>query len=319
MLWRRRARLGTSRETRGYRNWRRIVSIAGLGAALWILVEPWRLLATRPDGTLRVTFLDVGQGDAALVRFPRGATLLIDAGGLTFSSSFDIGDRVVAPVLRHTGIRRLESVALSHGHPDHVGGLSAILREFRPRDVWDGIPVPPLGPLRALKSLADERGARWTTVQTGDRMSIDGVNVIVRHPPPADWERQQVRNDDSVVLELEWHEVSFVFTGDIGAEVEQAIAPRFAPMPLRVLKVPHHGSLTSSSRGFVSSLQPRIAVVSAGRGNIFGHPAPAVLGRYREIGADVFRTDRDGAVTIETDGHSLSVSTFTGRRLTLVD
>jgi len=139
--------------------------------------------------------------------------------------------------------------------------------------------------------------------------------VIVRHPRPPDWERQDPRNDDSIVLELLWRDVSIVLTGDIGAEVERDIAGQFPNVPLRVLKVPHHGSLTSSSIAFLEALRPRIAVVSVGRSNRFGHPAPAVLQRYEEIHADVFRTDRDGAISVETDGSSIDVHTFTNRQL----
>jgi len=123
-----------------------------------------------------------------------------------------------------------------------------------------------------------------------------------------------VRNDDSIVVELRWGEVSIVLAGDIGREVEHAIAGQFEPAALRVIKVPHHGSLTSSSEMFVRRLRPKAAVVSAGRGNPFGHPAPAVVRRYEDVGASVFRTDRDGAVTVETDGDRLDVRGFTGRQ-----
>jgi competence protein ComEC len=286
-------------------------------SAAWILFQPWAWLTPRGDGRLHVTFIDVGQGDAAFVRFPGGDTLLVDTGGSTGSSAFDIGDRVVAPVLRRAGVRRLGGMALTHGDADHIGGAPSLLDEFRPRDVWEGIPVPPLELLQAVRATARRVGAWWTNVQTADVTSIDGVEVVVRHPGLADWERQDVRNDDSIVLELRWGEVSVVLTGDIGREAEQAIAPDFPPSTLRVIKVPHHGSLTSSSPAFLRALAPRLAVVSVGRSNAFGHPAPAVLARYRDAGAEIFRTDRDGAVTVTTDGASIQVETFTGRTLTM--
>jgi competence protein ComEC len=282
--------------------------------AIWIAGEPWTVSASA-DGMLRVTFIDVGQGDAALVRFPRGATMLLDAGGLASASSFDIGERIVAPVLRHAGLRRLESVAITHGDLDHAGGAASIVREFRPRDVWEGVPVPRLPVLQDLRTAAADAGARWVNVQAGDLVTIDGVEIVARHPEPPDWERQAVRNDDSLVLELLWRDVSIVLTGDIGREVERRIAPSFAASPLRVVKVPHHGSLTSSSREFVDALSPSVAVISVGRGNRFGHPAPAVLERYRQAGAQIFRTDKDGAIEVATDGRSLEVSTFMGQRV----
>jgi competence protein ComEC len=262
-----------------------------------------------------VTFIDVGQGDAALVRFPRGATMLLDAGGLAGASSFDIGERVVAPVLRHAGLRRLESVAITHGDLDHAGGAASIVRDFRPRDLWEGIPVPRLPLLQDLRTAAAAAGVRWVNVQAGDLVAIDGVQIVVRHPGLPEWERQGVRNDDSIVLELLWGDVSIVLTGDIGREIERRITPSFAPSPLRVVKVPHHGSLTSSSREFVDALSPSVAVISVGRGNRFGHPAPEVIDRYRQSGARIFRTDQDGAIDVRTDGRSLEVSTFTGQRV----
>jgi competence protein ComEC len=274
------------------------------------------LAARKGDGRLHVTFIDVGQGDASLVRFPRGSTLLVDAGGLGPASPFDVGDRVVAPVLRFHGIRRLGAVALTHGDADHVGGAGAAIREFRPHDVWEGIPVPPDTSLQAIRAVVRQQGGVWRNVQMNDSVEIDEVRVVVHHPGLADWERQAVRNDDSIVLELRWRGASIVLPGDIGREIERALTPRFLPSALRVVKAPHHGSSTSSSREFLQALAPRVAVISAGRGNRFGHPASAVLARYRDAGADLFRTDRHGAVTVSTDGFSLSVRTHSGEART---
>ena len=316
-LWRRRLAVSGSAEPRPVTLVRRTAFVVAAMAAVWILAEPWALWTARGDGRLHVTFLDVGQGDSLLVRFPRGSTMLVDAGGLTASSSFDIGDRVIAPVLRGTGIRDLDYVVLTHGDPDHIGGAPSIVREFRPREVWEGIPVPRLEPLMALRLESEVAGAHWANVYSGDRISVDGVEIAVRHPMPADWERQKVRNDDSIVLEVRWHEVSILLTGDIGKAVERTIASAIPSSPLRVLKVPHHGSLTSSSPEFLRAIRPEIAVFSAGRANHFGHPAREVLQRYRDIGAAIFRTDQDGAVSLDTDGHSIEIHTFTGRRLSL--
>ena len=295
----------------------RTAGIVAGAAALWILVDPRTLAAARGDGRLHVMFLDVGQGDSAFVVFPAGSTLLVDAGGLAASSAFDIGDRVVAPVVRDAGFGRIDYLALTHGDPDHIGGGGAIVREFRPGEVWEGIPVPRSGPLTALRVAVQETGARWANVYRGDRLAIDGVEVIARHPAPAGWERQKVRNDDSLVLELRWRDVSVLLTGDIGRAVEPGVAAATPAARLRVVKIPHHGSLTSSTPAFVAALRPRIAIASAGRANRFGHPAPEVLERYRSIGAQIFRTDQDGAVMMATDGNAIEVRTFNGRTLSL--
>ena len=295
----------------------RTAGVVAATAALWILVNPLAFVAARDDGRLHVTFLDVGQGDSAFVVFPSGSTMLVDAGGLSSSSSFDIGDRVVAPVVREAGFRRIDYLALTHGDPDHIGGAGSILREFRPREVWEGIPVPRFEPLTALRVAAQASGARWANVYRGDHLTVDGVDVIARHPAPADWERQRVRNDDSLVLELRWRDVSMLLTGDIGNAVERDVAMVTPPARLRAIKIPHHGSLTSSTPAFLAALHPAIAVASAGRSNHFGHPVSDVLERYRAIGAEIFRTDQDGAVMVETDGMSIDVRTFTGRTFSL--
>jgi competence protein ComEC len=316
-LWRRRFAGVASQEPASPRVVRRLSAAVASAAAVWILVNPAALFAARGDGALHVAFLDVGQGDATFIVFPRGKTMLVDAGGLAASASFDIGDRVVAPVLRRAGFRRLDYLVLTHGDPDHIGGATSILDEFRPREVWEGIPVPRFEPLTQLRVAAQATGARWANVYATSRTVIDDVEVIARHPKGADWERQKVRNDDSLVLELRWRDVLVLLTGDIGRAVEREIAPTIPPAPLRIVKVPHHGSLTSSATDFVAALRPQIAVVSAGRGNHFGHPVPEVLERYSAVGAAIFRTDRDGEVTVDTDGHSISVATFTGKRLSL--
>jgi len=284
-----------------------------IAAGLWIVATP--TFATKPQ-PLRVTFLDVGQGDAAIVQFPDGRTLSIDAGGLA-STTFDIGGRVIAPAFWALGVRRLDYMSVTHGDIDHIGGAASVFRDFKPFEVWEGVPVPPHAPTRDLRALADQAGTVWRTLQPADRASFGDVALVVHHPPHPEWERQRVRNDDSAVLEIRYGGVSFVFTGDIGRDVERTIAPTFPRAPIRILKVPHHGSATSSSQLFLDALRPDIAVISAGRGNPFGHPVPSVLERYRNIGAAIYRTDQDGAVTVETDGNTLRVRTFRGRRLTL--
>jgi competence protein ComEC len=137
----------------------------------------------------------------------------------------------------------------------------------------------------------------------------------VLHPPAPDWERPRIRNDDSVVVELTCGDVALLLTGDISADVERAIAPELTPARTRILKVAHHGSRTSSSSQLLESWRPQIALISAGRGNTFGHPAPEVLERLTSIGARIYRTDRDGEITLESDCRNVSVRTYRdGRR-----
>ena len=138
------------------------------------------------------------------------------------------------------------------------------------------------------------------------------MRIRVLHPPAPDWERRRVRNDDSVVLELAYGDVTVLLTGDISAEVEREILPMLTRSPTRILKVAHHGSRTSTSRELLSEWRPQLALISAGRGNTFGHPAPEVLSRLEAIGARVLRTDLHGQITLETDGREIRVKTLQG-------
>jgi competence protein ComEC len=134
--------------------------------------------------------------------------------------------------------------------------------------------------------------------------------VRVLHPKAPDWERQRVRNDDSLVLEIRHGDVAILMTGDIGAGVERSIVPSLTPARVRILKVAHHGSRTSTSQALLDAWKPQIAIVSCGRGNPFGHPAPEVLQRLAASGVRIYRTDHDGQITIETDGRTLTVRTY---------
>jgi competence protein ComEC len=263
--------------------------------------------------------MDVGQGDALLATLPDGRTLMIDAGGLGSRTAFDVGDRVLGPALRARLLARLDYLAITHGDPDHIGGAVALVHDFAPGEVWIGVPVNAHEPTEGLRRAADGVRAGWRTLQRGDRFEADGVELRVHHPPLPDWERQRVRNDDSLVIELRVGQVSMLLTGDISREVEQQLVPRLDLLPVVVLKAPHHGSGTSSSAEFLASVRPAAVLISCGRGNPYGHPVPYVLERYRQSGAAVFRTDQDGQIEVVTDGHTVEIETFTGRRWRLRD
>jgi competence protein ComEC len=284
-------------------------------AFLWIIVSPPARVRAAGDGRLHLSMLDVGQGDAMLVTFPDGRTLAVDAGGSAAGGGFDIGDRVVGPSLRARSLLRLDYLAVTHGDPDHVGGALSLLRDFAPHEVWWGVAVANHGPEGALRGEARRLRTTWRRLQRGDRLEIGGVDIRVHHPTLPDWERQKVRNDDSLVLELRFGEVSLLLTGDIGREVEAELVPALDLLPKVVVKVPHHGSATSSSSAFVERLNPAVALIGVGRGNSYGHPVPAVLERYAMRGTTVFRTDLDGQIDVATDGKMLDVSTFAGRNV----
>jgi competence protein ComEC len=298
------------------RFWRRVAAGVVVACAVVIATAPARTLAAPASPWLRMTLIDVGQGDAILVQFPSGHSMLVDAGGTP--GPFDIGGRVVTPAAWALGVRRLDWLVVTHGDGDHLGGARSVRTDLNAREVWEGIPIDGHRDLTALQDDARAGGSVWRTVFAGQSMRVGDVTIDSVHPQAPDWERRRVRNDDSLVLRLRYGDVELLLTGDVAAEFEGRVTSQpdhdadAAPGKLRVLKVAHHGSRTSSSAAFVERYRPEIAVVSLSRHNLFGHPAPEVVRRLDSAGARLFRTDRHGAIGVETDGRAVRVRTWTG-------
>ncbi len=263
---------------------------------------------------LRAIFLDVGQGDATFVRFPDGREWLIDAGGSLPGSRFDVGARIVAPALWALSTRRLDALIVTHGDHDHAGGVPAVLDRFAVRELWEGLAVAGAPVLERVRTRAALHGTGARRVRRGDAIRAGPVAVHVRHPGDGGV-RTRVRNDDSVVLELRHGDVSLLLPGDAGGAVEQEIAPLIPRVPIRVLRAAHHGSARSTGTRWLDAIDPALVVISAGRGNPYGHPSPALLDRLRRRGTPWLRTDVDGAVLIDTDGAVVRVTTCGGRTL----
>jgi competence protein ComEC len=257
------------------------------------------------DGRLALTVLDVGQGDCLVMRSPRGRVWLVDAAG-GFDDRFDVGEAVVGPYLWAQGLRRVEGLVVTHAHPDHIGGVPFLLRSFALGEVWEGVAPRRDRGYAALDAALKAGRASRRTVARGVATEWDGVEMRTAWPDPSGPPPWATRNDDSVVLYVRYGAVRFLLTGDIEEGAESRLDPARAP----VLKVPHHGSRSSSGEGFIAAVGPRLAVVSAGYRNRFGHPHPAVVDRLMAAGARLYRTDRDGAVTVSTDGTSIWVKTF---------
>ena len=279
--------------------------LAGLAACLFFIAVP---AGPRPVDGLRVTFLDVGQGDSILVEFPGRAQMLIDAGGSP-TSPFDPGERVVSPVLWRRGSTRLDLAAATHAHPDHIKGLVSIARNFAPREFWEA-PASGESELRSrlLASLPRKAGRRAPS--RGYNRVISGVKVEVLHPPRAALAGSSEENDRSLVLRLEYGRTAFFLAGDIGTAAENEIldATR-TPLKSLVLKAGHHGSDSSSGPRFLARVGPGIVVLTVGLANSYGLPREATLARFRNAGARIYRTDRDGAVEITSNGRTYSVRT----------
>jgi competence protein ComEC len=256
----------------------------------------------------RVTFLSVGQGDAAVVQFPGSAVMLVDGGG-SFKDYYDFGERVVAPFLWSRKIMRVDYLALSHPELDHFGGFAFIARNFHPAEFWATGAVSPDVTYAALMTQLAAAGIRTRIVNaaTPPRL-IGGVTVRCLSPEPG---AAASRNNSSMVLELGWGRFGFLFTGDLEELGEQLLLQREALLHATVLKVPHHGSITSSSPQFVEAVSPAYAVISDGYHNRYHFPAAAVVARYRRDGATVLRTDQLGAIGFEADRRRMRL--WTGR------
>ena len=288
----------------------RLAAVAVLACALACVIGAAPRHTAPPVPGVRLTVFDVGQGEAMLLQSGT-SPLQIDAGGQPFGSgTFDIGARVVAPALWKHGLRRLDAVLVTHGDPDHIGGAPVLIETFRPRLLWEGIVVPRHEPSQRLRERAEAVGGGTRLLRGGESFRWGSARVRVLHPPEPDWERPRVRNDDSVVIEVMCGDVAMVLTGDVGAGVEREMVTQLTPARTRILKVGHHGSRTSSSSLLLEAWRPQIALISAGRGNTFGHPAPEVIERLESIGAEIYRTDRHGQITVESDCRSAFVKTF---------
>ncbi len=269
-----------------------------------------------PQNSLLFEAIDVGQGDALLLISPEGKTLLVDAGGLGLSwlptsshtapQAFDTGEDLVSPTLWSRGIRRLDAVALTHAHHDHMGGLAAVLRNFRPRELWVGN-NPPVPAYKELLQQAQAQGTAIRALHSGESVALGALQVRVLAPDAAYHPGHQPANNDSLVLQAVFRQNSVLLAGDAEAPEEDAILSQTAraseSVASTVLKVGHHGSLTSTRPDFLTHIAPAWAVISCGRHNRFGHPRPEILAELQAAHVRTFRTDLDGISCLQLDGH----------------
>lgn len=286
-------------------------SLLLFGIICW---QPWT-----PDlhpGMLELTAIDVNQGDSLLLVFPDRETMLIDAGGfpgmerMARKPQVDIGEDVVSPYLWSRRIRHLDYAVLTHGHSDHMGGLAAILDNFRPRALWIG---------------AEPETAEWKVIEqhaaadhipilplhrTSTPIRIGGTQVRVLAPAPDYVPGETATNDDSLVLEVSYGHRSILLTGDAEKPIERDMVTNAQLRPVTLLKVGHHGSRTSSSEEFLDQITPQFAIISDGYKNQFHHPHPDVLARLVEHHMAVFRTDQRGLITFRTDGDKVQIESY---------
>jgi competence protein ComEC len=289
------------------------ISAAAL-AALIVVVATYPFAPRLDRGELGVTVLDVGQGDSIFAEFPGGRTMLVDGGGLAgsewvggYRSGTDIGEEVVSPYLWSRGLKRIDVVALTHADHDHVDGLYSVLQNFKVGELWVGWDDPRPAFARLLQE-ARSRGIRIVHINEGQQFHFGAAQADVLWPPSGGM--GDTPNNNCVVLRLSDGRNQFLLTGDIEKPAEEQLATDGEPLASEFLKVPHHGSKSSSSEVFLRAVKPRVAVISVGVSNPFGHPVASVVERYQRDGIRLLRTDRDGAVTALAGGNYPQVTAY---------
>ena len=296
-------------------NWRRIpiaswvlpivIGVAVGDGLYWTYQRFWHR-------DFRVTAIDVGQGASTLMEFPGGDVMLMDGGGFSDNRIFDMGQRVVAPLLWRRKIARVNILALSHPNADHLNGLIFIARHFHVQELWINGDVNTTWGYKQLMAVCLEKGivVRILDTRTKDK-TVGGVTLSVLHPPPGyavtvGADQQDRRNNASLVIRARFEKTAFLLTGDIMAEAEKGLVQREGlQLASTVLFAPHHGSRTSSSAGLIAAVQPQTVVISAGVNNRFGFPHAEVIRRYRGAGCGIWCTCTHGAIFLSSDGNQV--------------
>jgi competence protein ComEC len=281
-------------------SWKRLLPVT---LVFFLFFLGWEGIRRHPE-MLRVTFIDVGQGDATLIEFPRGKTMLVDGGS---GGLFNIGKIAVTPYLQERRIGRIDYLVGTHPQMDHMGGLAYIVRKFSVGEVWTDGMTREVPFYRDFLTALDQKGLSSRKItRSVPPMEIDGCRVDFFNPSEGADLNEKTLNNQSVVLRLSCPAfgkggVSFLLTGDIEMKGEEAILEKKVFLKSTFLKVPHHGSRTSSGKEFLSTVSPEVALFSVGAHNSYRHPHPEVLAAYEASGIKIYRTDRDGALIVEAD------------------
>jgi competence protein ComEC len=297
-------------------------------ALFFVLIVAHPFSAGRPDGRLRIDFLDVGQGDAALVTMPDGTTLLVDAGGRPrfddarrsasegeIEEAFErdtrsIGEAVVSEYLWWRGLDHVDYLLATHADADHIDGLNDVARNFQVRAAIVARAPAVDVEFAQFAATMQKENVPVRLVGRGDALRFNSVEAQVLWPPRSESGAATSGNDDSIVLRLRFGNRVFILTGDIEKGAEAALAGAQDDLRCDVLKVAHHGSKTSSTDALIKATQPSLAIISVGLTSVFGHPHKEVLERWRANGTQILTTGERGTINISTDGHDLKVDTF---------
>jgi competence protein ComEC len=291
---------------------------AALCLALLLDLTVWNLKGFFQKN-LTITFIDVGHGDSILVEFPKGKRMLIDGGGL-YDDRFDIGKNVIAPFLWKKKIQKIDILVLTHPDPDHLKGLNFIASHFSIDQFWDNGFQVDSEPYLQLRKTLETKKIKIESLNRGTTPQIiNGIQISILSPPPFLVTKKtfgrnvwnpSFLNNQSLVMKLQFKKVGLLLTGDIQKEAEYQLLRTSYPLTSDILKIPHHGSASSSTLPFLQRVKPRFAILSVGERNIGRLPHPEVLRRYEAMGSKIFRTDKHGAITVVTDGETIQVETF---------
>ncbi|MFB3885033.1 MAG: DNA internalization-related competence protein ComEC/Rec2 [Thermodesulfobacteriota bacterium] len=286
----------------------------GVSVLLILVLVFWNLKGyLQKDLTL--TFIDVGQGDSILIEFPKGKKMLIDGGGL-YEDRFDTGKNVIAPFLWKKKIRRIDYLVLTHPDPDHLKGLHFIASQFSIGQFWEsGVRTDSKSYQQLEETLLRKRIERLSLNESRLPRVIHGAQISFLNPSGrttynAGLSAPSFSNNSSVVMMIQFKDVRVLLPGDIEKETEYRMLREGCLLKADILKIPHHGSLSSSSPYFLQRVNPTYAIMSVGQRNIGRLPHPEVIKRYRHLGAKIYRTDKQGAITVRTDGEKIKVETF---------
>lgn len=295
---------------------RRLRAAAMVLSALLSALLVWSpFVPSLQPGVLELSAIDVGQGDSLLVALPDRRTMLVDAGGIaafglvTRAINLDVGEDVVAPYLWWRGLRRIDILAISHLHDDHVGGMPAILKDFEVGELWTGA-TPDCPAWRAIQALASAHRVRIVPLQSGDQRQLGAVRLNVLGPSRDYRPAAAPKNNDSLVFQLSYGRHAFLLTGDAEKQSEADILLSGLLRHADVLKAGHHGSRTSTTPGFLDAVHPALALISDGYENSYGHPAPVTLEHMSDRHIGVLRTDQRGLITVKSDGRRLWAETY---------